>query len=176
MATRLSQRDMRVGGRLTSDDAYSGSTAREIIPFSLRCGALLIDYTVVVTVVALGTILARMFGGGARVAGSTVETLGWVSGVLLVVLNFVALPGLIGQTLGKWTTGLYIETVNGGQLSFGRAALRHFVGYTASILSLGLGFLIAAFGAKGRALHDFIAGTVVVRKRATRPIKPSRGI
>jgi uncharacterized RDD family membrane protein YckC len=167
---------MRVGGRVSGDDAYSGSAAREIIPFSLRCGALLIDYIVVVTVVALGTILARMFGGGARVAGSTVETLGWLLGVLLVVLNFVVLPGLIGQTLGKWTTGLHIERLSGEQLSFGRAALRHFVGYAASTLTLGFGFLIAAFGARGRALHDFIAGTVVVRKRTTRTTKPSRGI
>jgi uncharacterized RDD family membrane protein YckC len=176
MATRLSRREVPVSGRASSVDVPLGSAAREVTPFSLRCGALLIDYTVVVAVVALGTILARMFGGGARVAGSTVETLGWLIGILLVIGNFAVLPGLNGQTLGKWATGLRIDTVSGGPLTFGRSALRHFVGYAASFLTLGLGFLIAAFGARGRALHDLIAGTVVVRKRTTRTRQPSRGI
>jgi uncharacterized RDD family membrane protein YckC len=42
--------------------------------------------------------------------------------------------------------------------------LRHTVGYLASLVTLGLGFLLAAFNREGRALHDLIAGTVVVRE------------
>ena len=35
-------------------------------PFSLRCGALLIDYIVVVGVLALATLLARFLGDDGR--------------------------------------------------------------------------------------------------------------
>jgi uncharacterized RDD family membrane protein YckC len=35
-------------------------------------------------------------------------------------------------------------------------------------VTLGLGFLFAAFDPQGRALHDWLAGTVVVRSRASR--------
>ena len=37
--------------------------------FPLRCGALLIDYIVLISLVVLGTLFARMLGGGARAAG-----------------------------------------------------------------------------------------------------------
>jgi uncharacterized RDD family membrane protein YckC len=79
-------------------------------------------------------------------------------------LDLGILPGLTGRTLGKWATGLRIEQVNGAQVSIGSALLRHFVGYPVSFLPLGLGFVIAAFTARGRTLHDLIAGTVVVRE------------
>jgi len=50
-------------------------------PFSLRCGALLIDYIVLVAIVVFGTLIARMLGGGARSAGSSAETIGLVVAV-----------------------------------------------------------------------------------------------
>jgi uncharacterized RDD family membrane protein YckC len=36
------------------------------------------------------------------------------------------------------------------------------------VLTLGIGFLLATFNAHGRALHDIIADTVVVRENARR--------
>jgi len=137
-------------------------------PILLRCGALLIDYIVVICVVSISVLIARMFGGGARSAGGTTETLGIVTAVMLAALNFVFLAAVWGQTLGKWATGIRIERVDGRELSFLHTLLRHFVGYPLSVLTLGIGFLIAAFNAEGRALHDFVAGTVVVREGARR--------
>jgi uncharacterized RDD family membrane protein YckC len=61
---------------------------------------------------------------------------------------------------------LRIERLSGERLGFGHATLRHTLGYLVSLLTLGLGFLLAAFDAEGRALHDRIAGTVVVRERS----------
>jgi hypothetical protein len=87
------------------------------------------------------------------------------------MLNFILLPLWRGQTIGKWATGLCIESLDGGELGVGLALLRHLVGYPLSLVTLGLGFLVAAFSTHGRALHDLIAGTVVVRDtgRAPRP-------
>jgi len=138
-------------------------------PFSLRCGALLIDYIILMAIVAFSTLIARMMGGGARTAGSSAETVAWFLVVLVAVVNFGLLPGWRGQTLGKWATGLRIERSNGHGLTIGRAFLRHFAGYPASILTLGIGFLIAVFSPRGRALEDLIADTVVVRDELVAP-------
>jgi uncharacterized RDD family membrane protein YckC len=137
-------------------------------PILLRCGALLIDYILVICVVSISVLIARMLGGGARSAGGTAETLGIVTAGVLAALNFVFLAAVWGQTLGKWATGIRIERIDGRELSFLQALLRHFVGYPVSVLTLGIGFLIAAFNPEGRALHDMIAGTVVVREGVRR--------
>ncbi len=135
-------------------------------PFSLRCGALLIDYTLVVGVLALTTLLARALGGGARSTGEATLMTGYLAALAMLLLNSFVLPALMGVTLGKWATGLRIERRDGEPLGFGRSLLRHTVGYLLSCLTLGLGFLLAIFDAEGRALHDRLAGSIAVRERA----------
>ena len=143
-------------------------------PFSLRCGALLIDYIIVVGVLALATLLARVFADGRR-GSAFFLTAGYVATAAVAFLNFVVIANLSGRTLGKWLAGLRIERRDGEALSVRRALLRHLVGYPLTLLTLGLGFLFAAFDPQGRALHDWLAGTVVVRSRgaraAARPLK-----
>jgi uncharacterized RDD family membrane protein YckC len=139
---------------------------RQPAPFSLRCGAALIDYILLVGIVAFSTIIARWYGGGARTAGNSAETIGVIISFLVALLNFALLAGLTGRTVGKWATGLRIEQQDGDVPGIGIALFRHFVGYPVSFLTLGLGFLMAIFSARGRALHDLIAGTVVVRDSA----------
>jgi uncharacterized RDD family membrane protein YckC len=132
-------------------------------PFSLRCGAILIDYIILVAILAFSTLVSRLLGGGARSAGSSSLTIGVFLALALATLDLGVLPGLTGLTIGKWATGLRIRRSNGMELGIGRAFLRHFIGYPLSALTLGLGFVIAAFNARGRCLHDLLAGTIVVR-------------
>jgi uncharacterized RDD family membrane protein YckC len=134
------------------------------VPFPLRCGAFLIDYIVLVSLVVLGTLFARMLGGGARAAGSSAETAAIALAIVVALFNLGLLPGLTGLTLGKWATGLRIQRVGSGNPGIGRAFLRHFVGYPLSLITLGIGFLMVGFTVHGRGLHDMIAGTVVVRE------------
>lgn len=112
----------------------------------------------------MGTLIARMLGGGARAAGSSAETAGILMTIGMAILNLGILPGLTGFTVGKWATGLRIEKNDGSSLGIGRAFVRHFVGYPISLALLGIGFLIAAVSVHGRGLHDMIAGTIVVRE------------
>lgn len=137
-------------------------------PFTLRCGALLIDYILLAGVLAFATLLARLFGDMHR-GSSAVLFAGYVSVGAVAFLNFIVVAGLSGRTVGKWLAGLRIERRDGEPLSFVRALVRHLVGYPVTALTLGLGFLLAAFNSRGRALHDLLAGTVVVRSRAPRP-------
>jgi len=134
------------------------------VPFPLRCGAFLIDYILLISLVVLGTLFARMLGGGARAAGNSAETAAMALAIGAALLNLGVLPGLTGFTLGKWATGLRIQRVDSGNPGVGRALLRHFVGYPLSLITLGIGFLLAAVTVRGRGLHDMIAGTVVVRE------------
>jgi uncharacterized RDD family membrane protein YckC len=136
-------------------------------PFSLRCGALLVDYTLAVAILAFTTLLARTVGGSVRWTGEAMLTAGYLTSLVVFLLNFLVLPVFTGATVGKWATGLRVERLSGERLGFGHATLRHTVGYLVSLLTLGLGFLLAAFDAEGRALHDRIAGTVVVRERGS---------
>ena len=105
-----------------------------------------------------------MLGGGARAAGNSAETAAILLAILMAVLNLGVMPGFTGLTLGKWATGLRVECRDGDRLTFPRALVRHTVGYLLSLLTLGFGFLVAALSRDGRALHDLLAGTVVVRE------------
>src|SRR6266436_1144394 len=83
--------------------------AAEPAPFALRCGALIIDYILIIGAIAISTVVARMLGGGARVAGGSAQLYGILIALFLLVVDFVLLPGLAGLTVGKWVTGLRIE-------------------------------------------------------------------
>lgn len=143
-------------------------------PFSLRCGALLIDYTVPVSVIALSTLLARSLGGNTRWWGVGLLTLGYLVAAGVAVVNFIVLPVFTGRTIGKWVTDLRIERTDGEPLSYPRSILRHLLGYALTVATLGIGFLVAALNTSGRALHDFVAGTVVVRNRSVARTKRMR--
>jgi uncharacterized RDD family membrane protein YckC len=160
-ATRQDARVRATAGRATFDSEHLSA------PFPLRCGALLVDYIVLAGVLAFATMLARLFGDMKR--GSTVVLMaGYIAVAAVALLNFVLVAGLSGRTFGKWVAGLRVERRDGERLSFARSLVRHTVGYALTLGTLGLGFLLAAFNSNGRALHDLLAGTVVVRSRTPR--------
>lgn len=66
-------------------------------------------------------------------------------------------------TLGKMAIGIKVTDMDGGRLSFGQALARH-VSKLISIIPLYLGFVFAGFTEKKQALHDMVAGTLVVNK------------
>jgi uncharacterized RDD family membrane protein YckC len=67
-------------------------------------------------------------------------------------------------TLGKMALGIVVTDLNGGRISFARATGRYFSkAFLSSILLIG--YIIAAFTEKKQALHDIIAGTLVVKRR-----------
>lgn len=169
MSAHLEQLSARgeADGRATKRAAAAGATrgAGTPAPFRLRCGALLVDYTLLILIVAFSTVLARVLGGGVRWAGDTALALGYLVAAAAAVLNLVVLPAFTGRTAGKWVTGLRVERPDGRRVGLGRACLRHLVGYPVTLLTFGVGFLVVAFSPRGRALHDRLAGTVVVRDR-----------
>lgn len=132
-------------------------------PFLLRCGALLIDYIFIVSFPTISFIIGRMMGqDGVKLLNSELTNAGWLIAVLIGLTNFIIFPTFAGQSLGKMLTGLRVVKADGGIPSYKNLLLRHFVGYPITVLTGGLGFLFSILNNKGRALHDYIAGTEVI--------------
>lgn len=147
----------------TEEVIVNFDAARVKAPFLLRCGALLIDYIIIVSVPVLGLLLARLSGDdGAKLFKSSLNSAGWLIAILLAVTNFIIFPMLGGQSIGKMFTGLRIIKTDGTAATFGQLLIRHLLGYPLTAVTLGLGFLFSVFNSRGRALHDLVAGTVVV--------------
>ncbi len=141
-------------------------------PFLLRCGALLIDYILLVSVPVISFLLGRAFNyDGAKLLNSEFSNAGWLIMILLALTDFVIFPMASGRSLGKMLTGLKIVKTDGNPASVSSLLIRHLVGYPLTVLTLGLGFLLSIFNRKGRALHDFLAGTVVVYGKRRREVK-----
>jgi uncharacterized RDD family membrane protein YckC len=68
-----------------------------------------------------------------------------------------------GATLGKMALSLRVTGMNGEKISFGKATGRYF-GKIISGMILCIGYIMAGFTEKKQALHDMMAGCLVVRK------------
>ena len=69
-------------------------------------------------------------------------------------------------TVGKKLIGLRVTDLDGRRISFGRATGRHFGKILSGLICL-VGFIMAAFTEKHQALHDQLAGTLVLTGPAT---------
>ncbi len=126
--------------------------------FWIRLVALIID-SIILGVVQF--IITLVFGG---LDDPTTETT--LSSVISLILTFIYFVWFQsrnnGQTFGKKITGIRVANLDGGRVSIGMMALREIIGKTISAIILLIGFLMAA-GKSKRALHDYIARTIVIR-------------
>jgi uncharacterized RDD family membrane protein YckC len=157
----------------THGGAYAG--------FWIRVGASFIDSlvlaipTVVVMLLAFASVLPALVQMG-RSANFML-----IVGVFLPRLLFVMIVLLAGTwlycsvmessswqaTVGKKALGLYVTDIDGRRVSFGKASGRFLAGRGIGTL-VHLYYLVdcvlVAFTEKKQALHDIIAGTLVMRR------------
>ena len=160
-------RPVAVGPTGTASLAAPGGEAG----FGIRLVAGVIDLAIVSTIQALLlTPVARHWW--SRELPATAADVPYFPILISIAMVPVALVfgaayyaffwGLKGATPGKLVLGLAVAAEDGTTpIGMSRATLR-VLGYAASALLLGIGFLMIAFG--GTALHDRIAGTRVVRR------------
>ncbi|MCM2323324.1 MAG: RDD family protein [Oligoflexia bacterium] len=141
--------------------------------FWLRLLAHLIDNAVLMgasllsAVVALGVATWLRSEGGDPLTLERLDAARVQAGLVVIYVMFalpyyVLLHFRLGATLGKLALRLRVEDASGcGPLTLGQAVVRFFA-YGVSWF-LFAGFLLAALPPRKRALHDWIAGTVVVR-------------
>ncbi len=78
-------------------------------------------------------------------------------------LYFALMESMKGATIGKMALGIIVTDLQGNRISFGRATGRYF-GKIISSLTLCIGYIMAGFTQKKQALHDMIAGCLVINK------------
>ena len=67
-------------------------------------------------------------------------------------------------TLGKRVLGLVVTDMAGRRVSFGRATGRHFAKIITNMVPAFIGYIMAGFTERKQALHDMIAGCLVLRR------------
>jgi uncharacterized RDD family membrane protein YckC len=67
-------------------------------------------------------------------------------------------------TIGKKVLGLVVTDLAGRRVSFGRATGRHFGKIITNMVPLLIGYIMAGFTEKKQALHDMLAGCLVLRR------------
>ncbi len=86
-----------------------------------------------------------------------------IFGFLLKWLYFTLLESSTVQaTLGKAVIGIRVTDEQGRRISLLRANARYWAKIL-SVITLGFGYLMAGFTRRKQALHDMVAGTLVVR-------------
>ncbi|MBI4064562.1 MAG: RDD family protein [Elusimicrobia bacterium] len=81
--------------------------------------------------------------------------------ILLPLIYFGVLHGIGGQTLGKKILRIRLVEMQGGKVSFLKAFARAAADYL-NVITLGVGYIMAAFTSKKQALHDIVCSTRVV--------------
>jgi uncharacterized RDD family membrane protein YckC len=154
--------------------AVPGAPRAVYAGFWLRFVAIIIDGLVLALA---GAIVTAPFGASfglhsllrGRALGSPGE---WIGAavffkILLMVLHWLYFAFLESSewqgTLGKKALGLEVTDMNGNRIDFARASGRYFGKYL-SIMTLMIGFIMAGFTEKKQALHDILAGCLVIRK------------
>jgi uncharacterized RDD family membrane protein YckC len=132
--------------------------------FASRFAAFVMDVVVLTGIFIL--ILAAINFTASLLTGKSVHfnhgNIWVVVGYLVwAFIYFAHFWGLNGKTAGGALFGVQVVTTDGGDVS-GRRAIGRALAFPLSFLILFLGFLGILLGDQRRALHDVIAGTVVI--------------
>jgi uncharacterized RDD family membrane protein YckC len=124
--------------------------------FWIRLGAKFIDGIILGMVGFMIGVVAGVIGGrGAAVLINILSNVIYIGYVTYFL-------GAYGATPGKMACGLKVVRPDGEKISYARACGRFFAEFLSSI-TLGIGYIMAAFDEEKRSLHDRICDTRVVK-------------
>lgn len=128
--------------------------------FWRRLLAYLIDLLIIGAVgITLGALVITLAPGNFVALANVLPvttTIGWAYYVLFETSPTRGTPG-------KIALNLFVADKYGDPISYRRAAFRYLF-KSVSTLLLGMGWLMAAFTPRKQALHDIMAGTLVLRR------------
>jgi uncharacterized RDD family membrane protein YckC len=155
-----------------NDPKPSHSATLEYAPVWRRFVAAVIDVATVITVVLPGVLaffwLVEIVTGWVGMEPDDSRFLAGMAAVLLFLIadwlyNAFMNSSQRRATFGKYFLGLKVTGLSGEEIGFGQASGRYFAKYI-STFPLLAGFFITPFTRRKQALHDMVAGTVVVRR------------
>ncbi len=138
---------------------------------SLRIVAFILDVMVLVSawiIIFLGAAFLFLLASTGGLDRDPTDTEFYIAAGIAVLGYLLFLPlyhvlmwSWWGQTVGMMAVRIRVVGRDGRRISLGRSALR-LVAYAATTLPLFLGIVYALFDRRRRALHDLLAGTVVI--------------
>ncbi|MEK9138474.1 MAG: RDD family protein [Bacteroidota bacterium] len=139
----------------------------ELASFKLRAVALILDvvFATVLFVVVMAPFERYIIQGLFKVEFEFVFTFfgNWYSIVWLVLYFGLATYIGNGWTPGKWLVGIRVKSLLHERISLWHS-LERALGYSASLLEFGFGFIQYFIHPNRRTAHDRIAETIVVRE------------
>ncbi|MBD0346828.1 MAG: RDD family protein [Coleofasciculus sp. Co-bin14] len=126
--------------------------------FGKRFLAAFLDGIIISIINILVTFVLRAILGksGVNVAN--------LLGIVVAWLYYAIQESSVKQaTLGKQALGIVVTDLQGKRIDFVKATIRYFSKIISSLILL-IGYIMAAFTEKKQALHDMIAGTLVLNK------------
>ncbi len=156
---------------------YSGG---EVVyaSFRKRLAAYLIDGVVVTAIASVVQVAVMMGFFGVGMNAVTPESMFAGPGAVMMIVGVYIIPLALQAayyamfhastkqaTLGKMAVGIKVTDDAGHRITLARGIGRFFA-FMLSGLTLGIGYLMAAFTDRKRGLHDMIASTLVVDRWA----------
>jgi uncharacterized RDD family membrane protein YckC len=167
-SARSSDTNINADHRPPTDIASASGGSGDVVPagFMRRWAALFLDTLILaIPIVIFAMMIAipmRLFARDNEIAQGLAQGLYYLLYFLIAPLYYVGQESSIHQaTLGKRALGIKVTDNEGRRLRFAHALARWFAA-ALSYLTLYIGFLMAAFTERKRALHDIVAGTLVV--------------
>jgi uncharacterized RDD family membrane protein YckC len=157
------------------------STPLPYAGFWVRFVALLIDgliLSIPFFLVAIGLVFRfrsfRFLARGSRFGPPDAAFVGpmllgfFFAFAIFIVVRWLYFAGMESSarqaTFGKAAMSVYVTDLKGQPVTFGRATGRFFAKIVSGLIPLGIGYIMAGFTEKKQALHDMVAGTLVLRK------------
>ena len=136
--------------------------------FWRRFVAMLID-SFILTLIQIGVVIVLVVS-----AEEIVNQFGGLIDVLWLILFWLYVAGMESSskqaTLGKMALGLQVTDIEGNRTSFLRATGRN-MAKILSVMTLMIGYLMAAFTEKKQGLHDIVADCLVIKRKESSILK-----
>ena len=130
-------------------------------------GILVLIGVAMVGVDSIRSMAESMKGDDFQMPGTMISAIIFVSvaSIVMVWLYNAAMESSKHQgTLGKMALGLIVTDLQGRPIGFGHATGRYFAKIITGLIPFGIGYAMAGFTEKKQALHDMIAGCLVLRR------------
>lgn len=132
--------------------------------FWKRLGAFLIDFCILAFAFIVVILLSCKI---VNVSLMDLKKFRWVFNLMGLIFNWLYYASMESSgcqaTFGKMAWGICVTDLDGKRISFGRATGRYF-GKILSGLIIFFGYFMISFTRYKQALHDMMAGTLVVNK------------